>query len=314
MNTSEIIIKVIPIVVAIILGYILTRLKVLKPSMVDAFKKIIVYVTLPAGLFLAFIKIQFKVEYALIILSMFFACLLLFYIAKLIAKVFRIKSPYFPFLLTGFEAGMMGYALFTSVYGAEAAADFGVVDIGQVLFVFLIFVPMVININGKEKGIGSIITSLKTAIKSPVIWAIILGVAGSLSGIWIYEETQIFKAVSGVFAFASAPTAMLISLVIGSGLKLSIKGMKMEIITAVLKVALALAIAFVLAQTVFIPLGVDKRIITALYVMCCLPAPFVIPVFMKNPSEEDLNYVSNTLSIGSIIGVVCFVAVVLIGL
>lgn len=314
MDTSELIIKVIPIIAAILLGYILTRVKVLKPSMVDAFKKIIVYVTLPAGLFIAFIKIRFKVEYAFIILSMFVACVLLYYIAKLIAKVFGIKSKYFPFLLTGFEAGMIGYALFTSVYGAQAAADFGVVDIGQVLFVFLIFVPMIINLNSKEKGFVSVKTSLKTAIKSPVIWAIILGVAGSLSGILIYEETQIFKAANSIFTFASAPTAMLISLVIGSGLKLSFKGMKMEIITAVLKVALALAIAFLLAQTVFIPLGVDKRIITALYVMCCLPAPFVIPVFMKNPSKEDLNYVSNTLSIGSVIGVVCFVIVVLIGL
>ena len=121
-------------------------------------------------------------------------------------------------------------------------------------------------------------------------------------------------AFDGIFSFASAPTAFLICLVIGSGLKLSLKGMKMEIITAVLKVALALLFAFILAQTVFRPLGVDERIITALYALCCLPAPFVIPVFMKNPSEEDLNYVSNTLSIGSIIGVVCFVAVVLIGL
>ncbi len=314
MDTTEIVIKVIPIITAIILGYILTRLNILKPTMVDAFKKIIVYVTLPAGLFIAFIKIRFRVEYVFIILALFATCLLLFYIAKLIAKVFRIKSKYFPFLLTGFEAGMMGYALFTAVFGADAAADFGVVDIGQVLFVFLIFVPMIINMGSKEKGLSSIKISLMTAIKSPVIWAIMLGVAGSLSGIWVYEDTRLFTAFDGIFSFASAPTAFLICLVIGSGLKLSLKGMKMEIITAVLKVALALLFAFILAQTVFRPLGVDERIITALYALCCLPAPFVIPVFMKNPSEEDLNYVSNTLSIGSIIGVVCFVAVVLIGL
>ena len=314
MNTTEIVIKVVPIITAIVLGYVLTRLNVLKPTMIDAFKKIIVYVTLPAGLFIAFIKIRFRVEYVFIILALFATCLLLFYIAKLIAKVFRIKSRYFPFLLTGFEAGMMGYALFTAVFGADAAADFGVVDIGQVLFVFLIFVPMIINMGSEQKGLSSIKTSLITAIKSPVIWAIILGVIGSLSGIWVYEDTRIFTAIDGIFSFASAPTAFLICLVIGSGLKLSLKGMKMEIITAVLKVALALLFAFILAQTVFRPLGVDERIITALYALCCLPAPFVIPVFMKNPSEEDLNYVSNTLSIGSLIGVACFVAVVLIGL
>lgn len=88
----------------------------------------------------------------------------------------------------------------------------------------------------------------------------------------------------------------------------------MELTTAVLKVALALSLAFVLKYTVFIPLGVDKEIITALFVLFALPAPFVIPVFMQNPSEQEVSYVSNTLSIGSIVGVVCFIGVVLAGL
>ncbi|MBT3319697.1 MAG: hypothetical protein HN948_01145 [Clostridia bacterium] len=314
MNTFEIVIKVIPILVAIALGYFLTRAGFLKESMVDAFKKIVVNVTLPAGLFLAFIKIQFKVEYLIIIACVFVTCFLLFLIAKLIARVFSIKSKYFPFLLTGFEAGMMGYALFTAVFGADAAADFAVVDIGQVVFVFLVFVPMIINMGSSEKGLASIKTSLKTAMKSPVIWAIILGLAGSLAGLWAYEGSKVFAAFDNIFSFASAPTALLICLVIGSGLKLSIKSMKMEILTALLKVAFALLFAFILVQTVLVPLGVDARIITALYALCCLPAPFVIPVFMKDPSTEDLNYVSNTLSIGSIIGVICFTAVVLLGL
>ena len=84
MNTTEIVIKVIPIIVAIVLGYTLTRAKILQKSMVEAFKKIVVNVTLPAGLLIAFVKIRFRAEYALIILSLFVGCLLLFYIAKLI--------------------------------------------------------------------------------------------------------------------------------------------------------------------------------------------------------------------------------------
>jgi len=312
MNQTDIIIKVLPMLVTIALGYILTKKGFLTGGMISGFKKIVVNVILPAGLFAAFVKIRFQTTYLIIILCVFASCIVLFYIAKLIAKLFSIKSKYFPFLLTGFEAGMMGYALFTSVFGADAAADFGVVDIGQVTFVFLIFVPMLINID-KEKGESSIKTSLLTAVKSPVIWAIVLGTAGSLAGLWAYEGTQVFTALDGLFSFMSAATAFLISLVIGSGLKLSLKGLKMEIITAVLKVVIWLAIAFALVQLILRPLGTADRIQTALYALCCLPAPFVIPVFMKNPKEEDLSFVSNTLSIGSIIGVICFTLLVIIG-
>lgn len=314
MQPFDILIKVIPILVAIALGYALTKKGVLTSSMVDAFKKIVVNVTLPAALFAAFIKIDFKAEYALIIVSVFAACVLLFYIGKLIAKMFHIKSPYFPFLMTAFEAGMIGYALFTTVFGTDAAADFGVVDIGQVSFVFLVFVPMVINLNSKEKGLGSIKTSLKTAGKSPVIWAILLGVIGAVAGLGAYQQTGVFQAFDNIFAFAAAPMPFLICLVIGSGLKLSLKSMKLEFVTAALKVALGLLFAFILKIAVFVPLGADPRIVTALFALACLPAPFVLPVFMKEPSEENVGFVSNTLSIGSILGVLCFVAVVLIGL
>lgn len=314
MNQIDIIIKVIPIIVTIALGFVLTKTKVLSAGMMDSFKKVVVNVTLPAGLFIAFIKIDFEAKYMLIILSIFLSCILLFYIGKLIAKVFKIRSKYFPFLMAGFEAGMIGYALFTAVYGTDAAADFGVVDIGQVSFVFLIFVPMILNLDSKHKGINSIKASLITAAKSPVIWSIILGIIGSVAGLGALENTKTFGAINNLFTFISAPMPFLICLVIGSGLKFSLRGLKMEFITAALKIVISLLFAFTLVQLVLKPLGIADRIQTALYALCCLPAPFVLPVFMKEPSIEDTAYVSNTLSIGSILGVVCFVVVVLTGL
>jgi len=312
MNTFEIVIKVIPIIIAIILGYFLARINFLKDSMIDACKKVIVNVTLPAGLFIAFIKIRFQIEYTLIILSVFTMCVLIVFIGKLIVKIFRIKSPYLPFLITGFEAGMMGYALFTAVYGADAATDVAVVDIGHIIFVFLVFVPMAVNINNREKGVSNIKASLLIAIKSPVIWSILLGLIGSLSGVWAYQDTKAFMTVENIFTLASAPTAFLICLVIGSGLKLSKGNVTLVILTAVSKVIITLLFAFIVVQTVFIPLGISSRIITAFYAMCCLPAPFILPIYMNRSCVEDVNYVSNTLSVASIIGVICFSVVVLL--
>jgi predicted permease len=314
MSTADILIKIAPILLSIALGYALAHSGMLKPDMFDVFKKIVVNVTLPAGLLSAYIKIRFKAEYIIIILSLFVTCVMLFFIGKFIAKLFSVKSKYFPFLMTAFEAGMMGYALFTAVYGTDAAADFGIVDIGQVTFVFLLFVPMLIRMDSGKKGLHSVAASLKMAARLPVIWAILTGLICSLSGLWSFEGTPLFRAAESFLTFVSAPTAFLICLVIGSGLKFSLKGMKLEILTAVLKVALAFSFAFILKYAVFLPLGMDRRIITALFVMCSLPAPFVIPVFMKDPGRDEAGYVSNTLSIGSVLGVLSFSAVIISGL
>lgn len=314
MSTFDMLIKVIPILIAISLGYFLVRTGILKDTMVDAFKKIVVNVTLPAGLFMAFIQIRFKAEYVFIILSIFATNLVLFYIAKLIARVCSIKSKYFPFLLTAFEAGMIGYAVFATVFGTNSAADFGIIDIGSEFFVFFVFVPMLINLNSKEKGWSSAKKAVKAALKTPPIWGTMLGFACSLAGLWAYEGTGAYMALHNILAFVSAPTAFLICIVIGSGLNISMKNMKMEIFTAILKIVLSFIFAFILKYTVLIPLGVTPRVITALFTMFCLPAPFVIPVFMPNPSKEELGYVSNTLSLGSLLGVLCFAAVIFLGL
>ena len=47
-------------------------------------------------------------------------------------------SAYLPPLLTGFEAGMMGYAIFAAVYGAENVFQLRRRGSGQVIFVFFI--------------------------------------------------------------------------------------------------------------------------------------------------------------------------------
>jgi predicted permease len=314
MNTFEMLIKVIPMLVAIALGYVLTRKSILKESMVDGFRQIIINVTLPASILLAFVKIRFEASYLLIIISVFAACLILLYIGKLIARIFSIKSRYFPFLLTGFESGMMGYPLYTMVFGPAATANFGVVDIGQELFIFLVFVPMVIGLKSGGKETSGMKESLKTAAKSPPVWAILLGLVCSLAGSWAYQDTVVFRTFDSILTFMSVPTAFLICLVIGSGLKLSLKNMRLELITAVLKLGLAVVFAFILRSAVFAPIGAAAPVATALFVMLVLPAPFVLPVFMRDPGKEDINFVSNTLSIGSILGVIGFIAVMLLEL
>lgn len=314
MGINEILIKVLPLIVAILLGYILFRIKFLNNKMITVLKKIVVNITLPAGLVVAFSFIKFEVSYVVIIIAVFIACLLLLYIAKLIAKLFKVKSPYFPYLLTGFEAGMIGYALYGAIYGMDQISNFGIIDIGQVLFVFLIVVPALITINKKEKISSTLKTSFTTAAKSPIVWAIIIGLVFSLGGIYKFESNMLVSGFKNIFDFIAAPTSLLICLVIGSGLNMSFKGIKLELLTAILKVVFALLMAVIINFLILTPLGVEKLLLRPLLSMFVLPAPFAIPIFMVSEKKEDINYISNTLSIGTAIGVVLFIAIAFITL
>jgi len=301
-----------PLLFSIALGYILYRATFLTDGMVEGFKKIVINVTLPALLVSAFMTIDFKAQYLLVFLSVFIVCVLLLIIGNGLANLFKIKSPYFPFLLTGFEAGMIGYGLFIAIYGDGSAATFGVIDVGQVLFVFSVLVPMVMLMGSQRKGSEGIKDSMSIALKSPVIWAIIIGVLASIFGISKHAAAPWFGHIQTLLSYIAAPTSFLIALVIGSGLNFNIKHMKMEFITAITRLAFTLLFAFVIKYLVLIPLGLAQQYQAALFIMFVLPGAFVIPAFMKNPTPEDKAYVSNTLSIGTLLSLIAVFIIVLV--
>ncbi len=311
MTSNEIIFKILPILITIILGYVLYRRGFLKDDHLDGFKKIVVNVTLPAGLVTAFASIDFELKYVLVFAAVFVACLLMLLLGKAIGKLLKIKSPYFPFLLTGFEAGMIGYALYGGIYGLDRLSEFGIADVGQVLFVFLVSVPLIISMNKKDSS-GFFSHSMKIAVKSPIIWAILIGLILSVSGINKLAGSLAYDSIKNILNFIAVPTPFLISLVIGSGLKFSFGSMKIETFTAVLKVALSIGFAFLILFLVLKPLGLSGLMTVPLFSMFILPGPFVIPVFMDSSNREEVGFVSNTLSIGTLLGLAGFLIISLI--
>ncbi|MEX1307376.1 MAG: AEC family transporter [Eubacteriales bacterium] len=302
-------ILILPVLFSIVLGYILRKSNFLTDAMIDGFKKIVINVTLPALLLTAFTSIKFQQKYWAVFLAIFLACGLLLVLASGLAKLFKIESPYFPFLITGFEAGMIGYALYASFYDGSVA-EFAVIDVGQVLFVFIALVPMVMMTGGMHQGKTGISDSLKSALKSPVVWAIIIGVLLSAFGVSKFAKKEWYQAIEKILNYISLPTSFLICLVIGSGLKFSFANMKNELITVGTRLVLTLLIAFFVKAVVLTPLKLTKSLNDALFIMFLLPGPFVIPAFMQNASMEEKTYVSNTLSLNTLVSLLAiFIAV-----
>ncbi|HPJ21346.1 MAG TPA: AEC family transporter [Clostridia bacterium] len=300
MTELEVLLKVIPLLTAVVLGYVLYKKGFIEDRHIEGFKKIVVNVTLPAGLLVAFASIDFKAKYLLVFATVFIACLLMFLIAQLAGRILKIKSPYFPFLMTGFEAGMMGYALYGGIHGLDRLSEFGIIDVGQVLFVFIVTVPLVSAMGMNHKG-GFLEKSFKSAVKSPVIWSIFAGLLISVTGLGKMSDSLLYKSIADIFDFISKPTPVLISIVIGSGLKFSFASMKKETLTASAKVLVSIIFAVLITFLVLKPLGLVGMLKPALLTMFVLPGPFVIPVFMDPKNRSEVEFVSNTLSIGTLL-------------
>ncbi|NLW11416.1 MAG: permease, partial [Clostridiaceae bacterium] len=172
--------KVLPVIFLIILGHFLSRFSVISQKTVDDLKKLVVNLTLPALLFMAFADTAFEPKYLLIVLAVFASCAVMLLLAGVLRKPLKIDNPYWPSLYAGFETGMMGYSIFVAVYGAAEMYKLAIMDLGQVTFVFFVLVSVLRRVNGETAGAVSLI---KSFLKSPVILSIIFGIIAGLIGL-----------------------------------------------------------------------------------------------------------------------------------
>lgn len=136
-----------PVFIALFLDMLCRKKQILSREGLDALKKVAVDISLPAVLFAAFAEAEYTPGILYIPLIMFVLCLLALGIGFLLRKVLNQTDPLFPFLMTGFEAGMLGYGLFALLYPDKSNSAFAVLDLGQVLFVFTVYKTL---LSGKE--------------------------------------------------------------------------------------------------------------------------------------------------------------------
>lgn len=138
---SGVIGSVLPILFLIALGMLLRRTRVLGDAGVAGLKQLIVSVSLPAVLFTTFLNTRFEPQHLWVVLIVFAVCLGLLGLGTVFARVTH-ASPFSPFLFTGFELGMIGFALFSAVYGVAELPALGVLALGHEIFVWFILVTL----------------------------------------------------------------------------------------------------------------------------------------------------------------------------
>ena len=127
-----------PILFLFLLGYLTRRTSFLSERTIVELKHLILTFGLPALLFESFLTLDVRPKDTVVVLLVYLLCVLLLALGHLLARLFKIRSPYFPLMMTGFEVGMFGLAVFSATYGAPGLSAIAFIGLGQTFFVFTI--------------------------------------------------------------------------------------------------------------------------------------------------------------------------------
>lgn len=314
MNSLSLVAQFLPIICLVLLGALLGKRNYFSPPMIEGLKRIVSSVSLPALLFLAFSRISIEGRLGILAVTVFFSCGVLALIAQIPIRLFSLPKQTTIFLFQGFEAGMLGYALFTSLYGTQALPAFASADLGQVLYVFtiLMFQLQTEKLEAHEESGQSLITIIIGMLKSPVIIAIL---AGLISSTFVPHARNLPWGEGGLlyplFSTIGSMTTPLVSLVVGFGLKdLSLQNLGRSVLLIASRLVAVILVGLGITLLVLPALGYGPLQALALMTLFILPPPFIIPVFKTN--DEDGAFISTVLSLHTLVAIVLAFIIALI--
>lgn len=288
-----------PVFLALALGMLCRHKNILSREGIDNLKKVVLNITLPAVLLNAFATAEYSASTTLLPVLMYGLCCVALALGFLLIRLFGSKSRLAPFLASGFEAGMLGYALFALLFPEISPSRFAILDLGQTLFVFTLFK---ILLSGKTdwKAIG------KDMVSTPILWAVFAGVLLGATGLYgKLTEWGVSGVLNSVTDFISAPTGMVILLTVGYDLVLKEIPWKKTAGFVAMRLAVMVVIfglIVLLNRTVLNGIIFEG----AALLMVILPPPYVIPVFADEPSERV--QISSALSALTLLTIVLFAA------
>lgn len=302
---TQILSMVLPVLVMIVLGRWCAASGILNDERHAGLKAIIGDILLPLVLFKAFFTAQYDGKLLLVFVLVFISCLIALGAGFALRRFVRPYDRYMPLLMTSFEGGMLGYALYALIAGQDQTATYAMVDIGQTMFAYTVFLAALKSAEGGRMPARALVRNMLTN-KSCIgmLLGIVLGALGVYNAI---APTGAGQVVMELIEFITAPTSALILLVVGYQLRVSRKLMKPVAITLALRVAVMAAVFALVSFVLFLLIPYEKPLMLALMLQYTLPAPFIIPLFAD--LGDDGEYVSTTLSMGTVVTVVLFVFV-----
>lgn len=299
---TEILSKVLPVLVMIALGRLCETKQIINDEQHAGLKAIVGDILLPVVLFQAFFTADYGKRMLLVFVLVYVG-----YGAALAAgyALRRFVKPYdrfMPLLMTSAEGGMLGYALYALLCGADQTKTYAMVDIGQTVFAYTVFLTALKAAGGEKMTPNFIVKNIVTNKACiGMLSGIVLGALGVYRAI---DGTAAGEIVSSLLSFITAPTSALILIIMGYQLHVSRQLLRPVLTTMGLRLGVLAVVCAAVSGILFAVIPFDKGLLLALMLQYTLPAPFIIPLYAD--LGADAEYVSTTLSLGTVLAVLLF--------
>lgn len=304
-QTTLIINRVLPILLLIGLGSWIRQRQFLAEATIEELRKVVVNITLPAVLFISFLNIELELTYFVVFVVMYLLCIALSGFGRQVQARLDVPYEYFPFVMTGFEYGMLGVSLFGSAYGLDKIGYIAVIDLGHEIFIWSFFLSLLLM---KRDGINQTGQLVRAVFRSPVMIAIMAGILFNLLGIqeFLYERA-VTGGVMATLEFLSNLTIPLILIIVGYGIKLDWQGARESVVVIAIRMVVLLPLALILSK-VFIGglLDMEKPFQAAFFTLLILPPPFIVPLYMRPGNPDERRYINNVLTLYTIVTIALF--------
>jgi predicted permease len=305
--------KLLPILLLILLGMFLRKVRLISQETIEGLKQIIIKVALPGILFTAFSTMELETEYILLFALVFVFCFILYGLGELARKVMPrlFQSSYTSGYFTGFEFGMIGVGLFSAIWGMDKLPVIMMVGFGHELFIWFVYMPL-ISAKGEHKK--NLIMVLKSFIKNPPIIGIATGIIFNVLDIYVaLANTLIGSSIYSTIGFLSPLTSPLILIVIGYSMTLG--RVKLKELAAYLLARWILVLSIgsgVLWLVLNFIQDLDPLFIVAFYAFIILPPPYLLPLLIDRKEEEE--FFSQLLIYSTIVSFVAYVVLLALSL
>lgn len=304
-DTTLILNRVLPILFLIGLGHWIRRSRFVAESTVDDLRKLVVTLALPSVLFISFLEMKLQTKYLVIFVLVFAINGALFALGRSLKTRLGIEYLYFPFLMTGFEYGMLGVSLFGSAYGLDKIGYIAVIDLGHELFIWFVFLAFLLMLRDGHQDPRQL---LRAFLASPVIIGILAGIAFNVLGL---REDLYERPVAGAFMamvqFLAGLTIPLILIIVGYGIKLDRTGIREAAPVIGIRLAILVPLALLLNRLVLRGLlDLEAPFEAGLFTLLVLPPPFIIPLYMKAGLPDERRYVNNVLTLYTVVSIALF--------
>lgn len=296
---------VLPLVVSLGIGYFARKRDIFSAEAIEGMKAFVMQFALPAMLFGLFFTAEYSASILLFAVTMFTLGFVGLGAGFLIGRMLPKHSPMLRYMTTGWEVGMLGYALYGLLFGVENLHFLAVMDFGHVLFIFSGFIAALnIRMGCSPKE------SAKALLTNPIPWAMITGASLAILGVSrALAPSGVTELIKSLCDFISAPLSCIILVVVGYGIEFNRKNFATAAISVVVRwlVCAALCVAAFLFIGAFVPLSDAMR--WAIIILFITPAPYILTMFTLN--EQERADVSMSLSLQTMVTVIVFIFIVI---